>query len=199
MVEGSNLVSYIQAVVDATLGAGIEAQLQAFRVGFNEVSRAQTAAACGCNNCLSLVSLPAAAMLAWQSLTCSSSSMLPAGWCCADCHTLLACCCWCVAAGVLLLLLQVFSLDTLAVFREDEMEALLCGAGEHWSPQQLADSMKFDHGYTSQSVPVRWARGGWGHAPAWVCNVCACAGGGDCVAGPCLQLPAPEVFRSLWV
>lgn len=37
------------------------------------------------------------------------------------------------------------------------MEALLCGAGEHWSPQQLADSMKFDHGYTSQSVPVRCA------------------------------------------
>jgi E3 ubiquitin-protein ligase TRIP12 len=51
---------------------------------------------------------------------------------------------------------QVFSLQALEVFREDEMEALLCGAGEHWSPQQLADSMKFDHGYTSQSVPVRW-------------------------------------------
>jgi hypothetical protein len=37
LVEGSNLVSYIQAVVDATLGSGIEAQLQAFREGFNEV------------------------------------------------------------------------------------------------------------------------------------------------------------------
>lgn len=37
------------------------------------------------------------------------------------------------------------------------MEVLLCGAGEHWSPHQLADSMKFDHGYTSQSVPVRCA------------------------------------------
>jgi E3 ubiquitin-protein ligase TRIP12 len=71
--------------VDATLGAGIEAQLQAFREGFNEV----------------------------------------------------------------------FSLQALEVFREDEMEGLLCGAGEHWSPAQLADSMKFDHGYTSQSVPVR--------------------------------------------
>lgn len=54
-----------------------------------------------------------------------------------------------------LCVLQVFSLQALEVFREDEMEALLCGAGEHWSPQQLADSMKFDHGYTSQSVPVR--------------------------------------------
>lgn len=50
---------------------------------------------------------------------------------------------------------QVFSLQTLEMFREDEMEVLLCGAGEHWSPQRLADSMKFDHGYTSQSVPVR--------------------------------------------
>jgi len=51
--------------------------------------------------------------------------------------------------------LQAFSLSTLEVFREDEMELLLCGAGEHWSPQQLADSMKFDHGYTAQSTPVR--------------------------------------------
>jgi hypothetical protein len=62
------------------------------------------------------------------------------------------------------LLLQVFSLQTLEVFREDEMEALLCGAGEHWSPQQLADSMKFDHGYTSQSVPVRCAHKNIWHA-----------------------------------
>lgn len=38
LVDSSNLVSYIQAVVDATLGLGIEAQLQAFRDGFNEVS-----------------------------------------------------------------------------------------------------------------------------------------------------------------
>lgn len=38
MVDSSNLVSYIQAVVDATLGSGIEAQMQAFRDGFNEVS-----------------------------------------------------------------------------------------------------------------------------------------------------------------
>jgi E3 ubiquitin-protein ligase TRIP12 len=37
LVEGSNLLSYIQAVVDATLGSGIQAQLQAFREGFNEV------------------------------------------------------------------------------------------------------------------------------------------------------------------
>jgi E3 ubiquitin-protein ligase TRIP12 len=54
-------------------------------------------------------------------------------------------------AGVL----QVFSMSALEVFRDDEMEVLLCGAGEHWTPQQLADSMKFDHGYTAQSTPVR--------------------------------------------
>lgn len=38
LVDSSNLVPYIQAVVDATLGAGIEAQMTAFREGFNEVS-----------------------------------------------------------------------------------------------------------------------------------------------------------------
>lgn len=84
-VDSANLVAYIQAVVDASLGAGIEAQMGAFREGFNEV----------------------------------------------------------------------FSMSALEVFRDDEMEVLLCGAGEHWTPQQLADSMRFDHGYTAQSTPVR--------------------------------------------
>lgn len=37
LVDSSNLVGYIQAVVDATLGSGIEAQLTAFREGFSEV------------------------------------------------------------------------------------------------------------------------------------------------------------------
>lgn len=36
-VDSANLVAYIQAVVDASLGAGIEAQMGAFREGFNEV------------------------------------------------------------------------------------------------------------------------------------------------------------------
>jgi E3 ubiquitin-protein ligase TRIP12 len=85
LVGSANLLAYVQAVVDATLGSGIAPQLAAFREGFDEV----------------------------------------------------------------------FSLATLDVFREDEVEVLLCGAGEHWSPGQLADSMKFDHGYTSQSMPVR--------------------------------------------
>jgi hypothetical protein len=36
-VDSANLVRYIQAVVDASLGAGIDAQMGAFREGFNEV------------------------------------------------------------------------------------------------------------------------------------------------------------------
>jgi hypothetical protein len=44
LVDSSNLVGYIQAVVDATLGSGIEAQLTAFREGFSEVSREGTPA-----------------------------------------------------------------------------------------------------------------------------------------------------------
>jgi E3 ubiquitin-protein ligase TRIP12 len=52
-------------------------------------------------------------------------------------------------------------MSALEVFRDDEMEVLLCGAGEHWTPQQLADSMKFDHGYTAQSTPVRCATEAW--------------------------------------
>jgi E3 ubiquitin-protein ligase TRIP12 len=39
VVDSSNLVRYIQAVVDASLGDGIDAQMAAFREGFNEVGR----------------------------------------------------------------------------------------------------------------------------------------------------------------
>jgi len=85
LVEEHNLGAYIDAVVDATLGSGIEAQLTAFREGFNEV----------------------------------------------------------------------FPLDTLACFYEDEIETLLCGSGERWSVQGLADSIKFDHGYMPSSPVVR--------------------------------------------
>lgn len=38
MVDSGNLVQYIQGVVDATLGSGIDMQMNAFREGFNEVS-----------------------------------------------------------------------------------------------------------------------------------------------------------------
>jgi E3 ubiquitin-protein ligase TRIP12 len=50
---------------------------------------------------------------------------------------------------------EVFDLHALDVFREDEIEVLLCGAGETWTPSQLAESIKFDHGYTAQSTPIR--------------------------------------------
>lgn len=38
-VDSSNLLGYIRAVVDATLGSGILAQMVAFSDGFNEVRR----------------------------------------------------------------------------------------------------------------------------------------------------------------
>ena len=41
---------------------------------------------------------------------------------------------------------DVFPLATLAAFHEDELEAMLCGMGEAWSMETLADSIKFDHG-----------------------------------------------------
>jgi hypothetical protein len=44
VVDSSNLVAYIQAVVDASLGAGIEAQMAAFREGFNEVRHSSSGA-----------------------------------------------------------------------------------------------------------------------------------------------------------
>lgn len=34
----ANVEQYLAAVVDATLGSGVAAQVEAFRAGFNEVS-----------------------------------------------------------------------------------------------------------------------------------------------------------------
>lgn len=136
LVDSSNLVQYIQGVVDATLGAGIAAQMQAFREGFNEVSTGCTISCC----------FPS------HKESCT-------GW--KECLYVSACRSYCLSlfnrhcilrVGCML---QVFTLSALEVFYEDELEVLLCGAGEHWSPQQLADSIKFDHGYTAQSIPVR--------------------------------------------
>lgn len=50
---------------------------------------------------------------------------------------------------------EIFPLDCLRCFYEDEIEAMLCGTGESWTVEQLQDSIKFDHGYNSQSPPVR--------------------------------------------
>ncbi|GAX77476.1 hypothetical protein CEUSTIGMA_g4920.t1 [Chlamydomonas eustigma] len=84
-VVSSNLQEYLDAVVDATLGSGIETQMKACREGFSEV----------------------------------------------------------------------FDLKALDCFYEDEVETLLCGSGEHWTVQGLADSMKFDHGYTGSSPVIK--------------------------------------------
>ncbi|KAG0597138.1 hypothetical protein M758_UG314500 [Ceratodon purpureus] len=85
MVELENLEEYISLVVEATVKGGIGAQVEAFRVGFN----------------------------------------------------------------------QVFQLSSLRIFREDELEYLLCGRQELWAPESLPDIMKFDHGYTASSPPIR--------------------------------------------
>eukprot|EP00887_Chlorella_sp_A99_P008099 scaffold12.g8099.t1 len=45
----------------------------------------------------------------------------------------------------------IFPLSTLSSFYEDEIEAILCGTGETWTVERLAEVIKFDHGYTSQA------------------------------------------------
>ena len=41
---------------------------------------------------------------------------------------------------------EVFPLHSLNCFHEDELEAMLCGAGETWTVEMLAETLKFDHG-----------------------------------------------------
>ncbi|KAK9826455.1 hypothetical protein WJX81_000175 [Elliptochloris bilobata] len=84
-VGAGNVAEYVEAVAHATLREGIQAQLSAFKSGFNDV----------------------------------------------------------------------FALATLAAFHEDELEAMLCGMGEAWTVEMLADTIKFDHGYTATSAPAR--------------------------------------------
>uniref|UniRef100_A0A7I4DP31 HECT domain-containing protein n=1 Tax=Physcomitrium patens TaxID=3218 RepID=A0A7I4DP31_PHYPA len=50
---------------------------------------------------------------------------------------------------------QVFPLSSLQIFSEDELDYLLCGRRELWAPESLPDIMKFDHGYTASSPPIR--------------------------------------------
>eukprot|EP00245_Coleochaete_scutata_P015662 TRINITY_DN706_c0_g1_i1.p1 TRINITY_DN706_c0_g1~~TRINITY_DN706_c0_g1_i1.p1 ORF type:complete len:1941 (-),score=419.45 TRINITY_DN706_c0_g1_i1:667-6414(-) len=80
-----NLEEYVQLVVNATVKEGIQAQLDAFRAGFN----------------------------------------------------------------------QVFSLSSLQLFTEDELDALLCGRKELWTADMLGEHIKFDHGYTAGSPVIR--------------------------------------------
>lgn len=39
-------------------------------------------------------------------------------------------------------------------FHEDEIEAMLCGQGETWTVELLAEALKFDHGSVDPPVPL---------------------------------------------
>ncbi|CAN1274896.1 E3 ubiquitin-protein ligase UPL4 [Linum perenne] len=49
---------------------------------------------------------------------------------------------------------QVFPIEHLKIFTEEELELLLCGEQDIWSYNELLDNIKFDHGYTASSPPV---------------------------------------------
>ncbi|KAK4281445.1 hypothetical protein QN277_012938 [Acacia crassicarpa] len=49
---------------------------------------------------------------------------------------------------------QVFSIEHLRIFNEEELERLLCGEFDSWAFHELADHIKFDHGYTASSPPI---------------------------------------------
>ncbi|XP_062117154.1 E3 ubiquitin-protein ligase UPL4 isoform X2 [Humulus lupulus] len=49
---------------------------------------------------------------------------------------------------------QVFPLEQLQIFTEEELERLLCGEHNSWAADELIDQVKFDHGYTASSPPV---------------------------------------------
>ena len=51
---------------------------------------------------------------------------------------------------------EVFPLDVLDCFYEDEMDVLLRGVQERWTVQKLADCVKCNHGYTAQCQQVQW-------------------------------------------
>ncbi|POO01586.1 Coatomer beta subunit [Trema orientale] len=49
---------------------------------------------------------------------------------------------------------QVFPIEQLQIFTEEELERLLCGENDSWAVDELVDHVKFDHGYTASSPPV---------------------------------------------
>ncbi|MED6170603.1 E3 ubiquitin-protein ligase upl4 [Stylosanthes scabra] len=49
---------------------------------------------------------------------------------------------------------QVFSIENLKIFNEEELERILCGEHDSWAINELADHIKFDHGYTASSPPI---------------------------------------------
>jgi E3 ubiquitin-protein ligase TRIP12 len=51
---------------------------------------------------------------------------------------------------------DVFSLSTLEIFRKDELFSLTCGQTEKWTAEMLTENLKFDHGYSKSSVPIKY-------------------------------------------
>lgn len=49
---------------------------------------------------------------------------------------------------------QVFPIEHLQIFTEEELEHLLCGERDSWAFNELLDHIKFDHGYTVSSPPI---------------------------------------------
>ncbi|KAJ4841387.1 hypothetical protein Tsubulata_011558 [Turnera subulata] len=49
---------------------------------------------------------------------------------------------------------QVFPIEHLKIFTEEELERLLCGERDFWAFNELLDHIKFDHGYTASSPPI---------------------------------------------
>ncbi|ESQ40197.1 hypothetical protein EUTSA_v10012430mg [Eutrema salsugineum] len=49
---------------------------------------------------------------------------------------------------------QVFPIEHLLIFNEEELETMLCGERDLFNMNEVLDHIKFDHGYTSSSPPV---------------------------------------------
>ncbi|KAL5721492.1 HECT-type E3 ubiquitin transferase [Ranunculus cassubicifolius] len=50
---------------------------------------------------------------------------------------------------------QVFPIERLQIFSEEELQRLLCGEQDHaWTSTELLEHIKFDHGYSASSLPI---------------------------------------------
>lgn len=49
---------------------------------------------------------------------------------------------------------EMFAVESLRLFAEEELDVVLCGREERWDVAMLAENIKFDHGFTSSSPPV---------------------------------------------
>jgi len=50
---------------------------------------------------------------------------------------------------------QIVPISRLLVFNENELDAVICGQGEHWTPGMLVECITFDHGYNATSPPIK--------------------------------------------